>query len=193
MAAPRVLITEPIDEIAIEYLSSKFEVTVGERGQWDDENYLISHLGKYHAVLSMLSNPISKEVLLSNPQLKIVANYAVGYNNIDVKTANSLGIAVANTPDVLTEATADIALGLLLGVCRRLAESDRDLRNGLFDGWHPKGYLGIELNGKQAGIIGMGRIGRAIARRLTGFGIQIAYHNRNRLSPEMENKYQAAW
>jgi glyoxylate reductase len=193
MSTPRVLVTEPIDSAAIDYLRSKFEVTVGKRGEWDNEDYLAANLSPFQGILTMLSNPVSEKVLSSNPQLSVVANYAVGYNNIDVNAAERLGIAVANTPDVLSEATADIALGLLLGVCRRLAESDRDLRNGLFDGWHPKGYLGIELNGKKAGIIGMGRIGKAIARRLLGFGIHIAYHNRNRLDEPTENKYQAQW
>jgi glyoxylate reductase len=193
MLTPRVLITEPIDQAAVDYLRTKFEVVVGQRGQWDDESYLASNLGSFDGLLSMLSNPVTEKVLRQNPQLKVVANYAVGYNNIDVKAAQSLGIAVANTPDVLSEATADIALGLLLGVCRRLCESEKDLRNGLFDGWHPQGYLGIELYGKKAGIIGMGRIGKAIARRLYGFGIKIAYHNRNRLNSEIEQQYQAEW
>lgn len=183
---PNVLVTEPIHPNAIAFLEEHADVTVGKRGQWDTESALINGLSPYSAALTMLSNPVTANVLESNKQLKIVANYAVGYNNIDVEAAKKLGIKVSNTPDVLSEATADIALSLLLSVARRTHEAENSLRNGEFDGWHPAGFVGLELFGKKAAIIGMGRIGKAIARRLGGFGIDVHYHNRSKVNPAVE-------
>lgn len=187
--AARVLITEPITGDAISFLRSKgFEVVVGTRKSFDDEQHLSDELKDFDAVLTMLSNPVTASVLKANPHLKVIANYAVGYNNIDTSTAQSLGIKVANTPDVLSEATADIALALLLATSRKLADAEQQLRNGQFDGWHPNGFLGTELSGKTAGIIGMGRIGTAIARRLRGFSIKILYQNRKPVDPAIEKE-----
>lgn len=192
--AARVLITEPITGDAIAFLRSQnFEVVVGKRKSFDTESQLIDGLKGFDAVLSMLSNPLTANVLKANPQLKIVANYAVGYNNIDTDAAKSLGIKVANTPDVLSEATADIALALLLTTSRKICEAQQQLRDGGFDGWHPSGFLGTELSGKTAGIIGMGRIGTAIARRLRGFSIKILYQNRKPVKTEIEKELQAEY
>lgn len=190
----RILVTEPIPGNATSYLRSKgFDVIEGHRNQFNSEDKLIEGLTDVDALLSMLSNPVSRRVLEACPTLKIVANYAVGYNNIDIEAAAELGIRVANTPDVLSEATADIALLLLLATARKVLEAEKELRSGLFDGWHPKGFLGFDLYGKTAGIIGMGRIGRAIAKRLHGFSVNITYHNRSRLSEEIESETNATY
>jgi len=188
----RVLITEPVPGEAAAFLKEQgFEVTVGNRGDLDRADALAAAFQGMDAALTMLSNPVNADVLRGNTQLKIVANFAVGFNNIDTEVARELGIRVANTPDVLSEATADIALGMLLSVARHLTAAEAQLRSGAFDGWHPMGFLGTELHGKTAGILGMGRIGAAIARRLRGFGIQIAYHNRSRVHASVEKELNA--
>ncbi len=188
----KVLVTEPIDSNAIESLKSQgFEVKVGVRGQLDSQDELSLALNGFDGAITMLSNPVSKKVMIDNPQLRIVANYAVGFNNIDLVAAKELGIRVSNTPDVLSEATADIALGLLLSVARHLRSAENQLRAGEFDGWHPFGFVGTELFGKTAGIVGMGRIGKAIVRRLKGFGIKTLYHNRSRIDELTESDLDA--
>ena len=187
----RILVTEPLPGRGIDLLSARYDVTTGERGEFDDETRLRQAIGEFDALLSCLSNPVTGEVLHSAPKLRIVSNYAVGYNNIDIDTAQELGILVANTPDVLTEATADCAFALLLSTARRVREAEDHLRAGEFNGWHPFGFLGTELHGKKAGIFGMGRIGRAFARRARGFGLTILYHNRNRLDTQTEALLQS--
>jgi glyoxylate reductase len=127
-------------------------------------------------VLSMLTDKFDAEAFdAAGPQLRAVANYAVGYNNIDTAEATRRGIAVTNTPDVLTAATADIAWALLMAAARRLGESERDLRAGKFLGWGPNDYLGMDLDGKTIGILGPGRIGTVIARRSTGWAMRVLY------------------
>ncbi|MCU0290001.1 MAG: D-glycerate dehydrogenase, partial [Acidobacteria bacterium] len=132
------------------------------------------------ALISFLSDKIDKPVIDLVPNLKIIANYAVGYNNIDVQYAIKKGIMVTHTPDVLTNATADLTMALILATCRRLVEGDELLRQGKFKGWGANFLLGKELNGSTLGIIGMGRIGQATALRAKGFGLTITYFNRTR-------------
>lgn len=186
-----VLVTEPLPGEGIRLLSNRYKVTVGKRGEFNNESRLQEVIGSYDALLSCLSNPVGREVLLKGEKLKIVSNYAVGYNNIDIETAKEQGILVANTPDVLTEATADCAFALLISVARRIREAEDHLRAGQFDGWHPFGFLGTELYGKKAGILGMGRIGRAFARRAAGFGMSVGYHNRTQLDRKTEQACNA--
>ncbi|HAC14981.1 MAG TPA: D-glycerate dehydrogenase [Bacteroidetes bacterium] len=190
----KILITEQIDQRAIDFLSEQgFEISVGTRGKLNTEDALIEALHDCDGAITMLSNPISRRVMESCPNVKVFANYAVGFNNVDVIAAKELGVRVSNTPDVLSEATADIALSLLLGVSRKIVEAESDLRKGKFDGWHPNGYVGVELFGKKAGMIGMGRIGKAIVRRLKGFGITTLYHNRNRIDIQTEQNLDATF
>ena len=188
MKTPRILITEPIPETVIAYLEEFGNVRVGKKGQFNSEEALISELKNYDALLCMLSTPVTEAVLTSAPDLKIVANFAVGYNNIDVKTASKLGIKVANTPDVLTEACGDFAMALLMATTRNFYQAETYLRNGQFEGWEPLGFLGMELRGKTLGIVGMGRIGQAFAHRAKAFGMKIKYHNRSRLPAEIEQE-----
>ena len=140
------------------------------------------------ALISFLSDPIHREVLDRCPLLQIVANYAVGYNNIDVETALERKIWVTHTPDVLTEATADHTMALMLAVSRRIVEGDRFVRSGKFSGWASDLMLGRELSGSVLGVIGMGRIGEAVSRRASAFGMRVVYHSRNR-KPELERKF----
>ncbi len=190
---PSILVTEPIPEPVLEYLKEHARVDVGTQGAYSDENHLIRNIPGYDALLCMLSTPVSKAVLEAGRELKVVANFAVGYNNIDVKSAHSLGIKVANTPDVLTEACGDFAMGLLMAVTRRFNEAETYLREGRFNGWEPLGFLGMELRGKQLGIIGMGRIGQAFARRAKAFGMEIAYHNRSPVEKSIESELNARY
>lgn len=192
MKTPRILITEPIPQPVISYLKEFGDVVVGKKGQFNSEEALVDVLKSYDALLCMLSTPVSEKVLRSAPNLKVVANFAVGYNNIDVKAASALNIKVANTPDVLTEACGDFAMALLMATTRSFYQAETYLREGNFKGWEPLGFLGMELRGKTLGIIGMGRIGQAFAHRARAFGMNIIYHNRSRLPDEIEKKLDSS-
>lgn len=190
---PHILITEPVPKSVIELLSSVAKVTVGEKGIYQSEEKLAEDITDADALLCMLSTPVTSKVLKAGKKLKIVANFAVGYNNIDVEAAHKLNIKVANTPDVLTEACGDFAMGLLLTLSRKFNRAEAYLRAGKFKGWEPLGFLGMELRGKTLGIIGMGRIGQAFAHRAKAFGMKIAYHNRTRVSKTVENDLGAKY
>lgn len=129
----------------------------------------------------------------SGEQLRLIANYGAGVDHIDLSTARQRGITVTNTPDVLTEDTADMTMALLLAVPRRLTEGERGLRSGDWPGWSPTWMLGHRIYGKRLGIIGMGRIGQAVARRARGFGLSIHYHNRRQLHEEVEHELEATY
>jgi glyoxylate reductase len=141
----------------------------------------------------MLSNPISREVIEAGGKLKVIANHAVGYNNIDLEAAKENDVKVANTPDVLTQSSADLAMALLLAVARKLFEAQQYLKEGKFEGWEPLGFLGMELNGNTLGIVGMGRLGTAMARRAKAFGMEIIYHNRSRVEDSLEKELNATY
>ncbi|TYP94123.1 glyoxylate reductase [Fodinibius salinus] len=189
----RVLITEPVIPSVIQRLENDFTVEVGERGRFNNEQALVEAIPKYHGLLPMLSNPITNKVIAAGKNLEIIANYAVGYNNIDIEAADKHNVAVANTPDVLTDSCAEFTMAILLAVSRRLVEAQEYLLDGQFESWDPMGFLGMELQGQTLGIIGMGRIGTAVARRARAFGMQIQYHNRNRVSTDIENELDARY
>ena len=154
---------------------------------------LLAGAGGAHAVVTLLSDQVDDEFLeRAGEQLRVVANYAVGFDNIDVAACSARGVAVANTPDVLTDATADQAFMLLLSVARRVREGHSLVASGEWRGWHPLQLLGRDVSGSTLGIVGMGRIGRAVARRASGFGMKILYHNRNR-QPEAEGALGAQY
>jgi lactate dehydrogenase-like 2-hydroxyacid dehydrogenase len=146
----------------------------------------------FDAILSMWNFPIDQQLLDTAKNLKIVSNYAVGYDNIDVVHATRCGVVVANTPDPVTEPTADIAMGLMLSLMRRIVDCDNMLRAKELK-WGIMNNLGTSLSGKQLGIIGMGRIGKAVARRALACGMSIVYHNRNRMSAIDEKLYNAKY
>ncbi|MBF0408625.1 MAG: D-glycerate dehydrogenase [Candidatus Riflebacteria bacterium] len=137
------------------------------------------------AVITMLSDVIDASLIENARNLKVVSNYAVGFNNIDIATCKRLGIAVTNTPDVLTDATADIAMTLILMSMRRIQEGQKQLFSGQFSGWRPIGLVGYDLAGKTLGIVGMGRIGKAVAKRAESFGMKIVYCSRSGVKPEL--------
>lgn len=129
----------------------------------------------------------------ANGRLKLIANYGTGVDHIDLNAAKARKVCVTNTPDVLTEDTADMVMALILAVPRRLVEGERALRDGRFKGWSPTWMLGHRIHGKRLGIVGMGRIGRAVARRAKGFGLSVHYHNRNRVHEEVEAELEATY
>ncbi|MBV7395188.1 2-hydroxyacid dehydrogenase [Mameliella sediminis] len=126
-------------------------------------------------------------------RLKLIANFGAGFDHIDVSTARSRGILVSNTPGVVTEDTADMVMALMLGVTRRIQEGLKVMQEGNWDGWAPTAFLGHRMGGKRLGILGMGRIGQAVARRAAAFGMQVHYHNRHRLRPEIEEALEATY
>ncbi|MEJ5258071.1 MAG: D-glycerate dehydrogenase [Fervidobacterium sp.] len=193
MSTAKVFITYAIPEKGINLLKEKFYVDVYDGEDFLTKSELIRRSKDADAIVTQLRDPVDNEFIESLQKAKIIANYAVGYNNIDVQAATQKGIFVTNTPGVLTEATADIAFALLLTVARRIVESDKFVREGKFTGWKPKLFLGYDLFGKTLGIIGMGRIGQAVARRALGFGMNVVYYNRRRLPVDIEEKYNARY
>ncbi len=186
-----VFITNRLPKAAYQKLSKNFKVTWNKSQL--SEKQLLSKVKPYHALLTTLADPITASVLRSSPNLQCVANYAVGYNNIDLAAAKKKQIWVTNTPDVLTEATADIAWALILACARRIPEGERLVRNGKFKGWNPLMLLGVDVNKKNLGIFGMGRIGKAVARRGRGWGMRVIYHQRHRESRVVENRLNATF
>ena len=186
MNKPKVFLTRELPSEAMERLKqlTDLEMNLEDRVLTKDE--LIDGVRGKDALLCLLTDQIDKDVLTANPNLKIVANYAVGFNNIDVETATGLGIPVSNTPGVLTETSADLAFALLMAVSRRVVEADRFARTGRWKGWGPLQFLGVDIHGATLGIIGLGRIGKALAKRAKGFDMVVKYWNRTRLSEEEE-------
>lgn len=189
----RVLVTQQIPQEGLDLLRSagtlQLEVNPTPGAIWTPEE-LRAHVPDHDYLLCLLTDQIDAALLeagvRATPPLRLVANMAVGYNNIDVEAARRLGVLVTNTPGVLTEATADLTLALLLAVARRIPEADRFARAGRYTGWQPMLLLGAELPGKTLGIVGMGRIGQATARRALGFGMSILYTSRQPLAPEAQ-------
>jgi glyoxylate reductase len=173
----RILVTRQIPQPAIELLRQAFtevEVFAQDRNMTSAE--IMAAMQDCEVLLCMLTNPIDKAVMDSNPKLIGICNYAVGYNNIDVANAFAKGIIVCNTPEVLTETTADLTWALIMSASRRIVEGDCLMRKGGFPGWEPMLLLGRDVYQKTLGIIGMGRIGIAVAKRACGFGMRIIYY-----------------
>ena len=187
----KVFVSRRIPEPSIRYLKDAgLEVEVYAKDQAVPRNELLEMIPLYDALLSVLTEQVDEELLEKAGRLKIVANYAVGYNNIDIAACTQRGIAVTNTPEVLTAATADLAFTLILAVAKRIVEGDNMTRSGNFKGWGPLLLLGSEVSGKTLGIIGAGRIGSTVAGRATGFDMKILYHDTKQNS-ELENKCDA--
>lgn len=192
LMASHVFVTRPLPAPGIDLLNdSGFDVRSNPEDRPLSREQLIVGVREADALICMLSDRIDVELLDSAPALKVIANYAVGYDNIDVGAARERGIEVTNTPGVLTEATADLAWALLLAAARNLGAGERMVRAGEWTGWGPMQLLGEPLQGRTLGIVGMGAIGQAVARRGKGFGMKIVYFNRNRVSPEIESSLGA--
>ena len=187
----KVLITREILDAGLNPLED-FDLTVLSEAPPDRNDLLEAARGAV-GVLSNVTEKMDAEFMdAAGGQLKIIANMAVGYDNVDVEAARERGIVVTNTPGVLDETTADTAFMLLLAAARRLGESERVLRAGEWHWWGPKLFVGVDVWGKKLGIVGMGRIGQAVARRGKGFGMEILYHNRSR-KEEAENELDARY
>ncbi|MDZ7705945.1 MAG: D-glycerate dehydrogenase [Trueperaceae bacterium] len=174
--------TRAIPDVGLDILDAAgldVEVYSGELAP--DRATLLERVRGCVGLLTLVTDRVDAELLdAAGPQLRVVANYAVGYDNIDVDACTARNVAVTNTPDVLTEATADHAFALLLAVARRVLEGDALVREDRWRGWGPKQLLGRDIGGQTLGIVGLGRIGTAVARRARGFGMTVLYHNRSR-------------
>lgn len=189
----KIVITRPIPEAGLATLAEHSVVVHSFGPDGPDESDLIDAAQDGDAMLSMLSDPITDRVLEACPRLKIVAQYAVGFDNIDIDAARARGIVVSHTPDVLTDATADFAFALLLAAARHVPKADRYVRDGRFSRWETDLLLGMDLKGKKIGIVGMGRIGVAVARRALGFGMRVIYYNRSPANPTVERSVSARY
>ncbi len=173
-----ILITRKIPEAAERVLKEAgFRVYVGPKDSAMPEEEWIKRAKNADAIITLLSDKIDKNIIDQLDKCKIIANYAVGYNNIDVEYARKKNIIITNTPDILTDATADLAMSLILACARNIIEADNFMREGKFENWKPKLFLGIELRGKTIGIVGAGRIGIATAKRAKAFGMNVVYFN----------------
>ena len=182
---PTLFLTRQLPPLAMEKLASYFDVESNPDDRVLTKEEVIQGVKGKDALLCLLTDAIDDEIMQANPNLKVISNYAVGFNNIDVKAATKHQIPVCITPGVLTETTADLAWALITAVSRRVVEADRYLREGTWGGWGPMQFLGDDVHGKTIGIVGMGRIGSAIARRAVGFGMKVVYTARSS-KPEME-------
>jgi glyoxylate reductase len=189
--AEKVLVTREIPTAGLRPLEG-FEVTVLSEAPPERADLLEAARGA-EGVLSTVTEKIDGEFMdAAGDALKVVANMAVGYDNVDLAAADARGVVVTNTPGVLDETTADVAFVLLLAAARRLSESERTLRAGKWEWWGPKLFMGPDVWGKKLGIVGLGRIGRAVARRARGFGMDILYHNRSR-KKDAEEEFEARY
>ncbi|MEN9315228.1 MAG: hypothetical protein RIS35_1621 [Pseudomonadota bacterium] len=183
---PRLLITRKVFPEVVDFLSRDFEVEANTADEPWSRDELLARVADKDALFVVTSDRIDDALLSAAPKVRIVATGSVGFNHIDLAACKSRGIVVTNTPDVLTEATADMAWALLMAAARRVCESERWLRDGQWNRWAWDQFLGQDVHGATLGIVGMGRIGSAIARRARGFGMRILYTNRSVASNEAE-------
>ena len=185
---PKVLVTRRFPPEIEALLEQDYRATLNETDRIHTPEELVAAAREHDAVMCCPSERFSREVLEQVAgSIGIVATFSVGFEHIDVPAARDVGVVVTNTPDVLTDATADTAMLCILAAARRGAEGDRFVRSGGWDRWHTMLMLGIHVTGKRLGILGMGRIGQALARRARGFDLAVHYHNRRQLSPEQEH------
>lgn len=188
---PKIYVTRRIPQPGLDILAEVFEVEVNPYDRVVTREELIAGVKGKDALLCLLTDKIDAEVMDAEPRLKVIANYAVGFDNVDVAAATRRGIPITNTPGVLTDTTADLAFTLLLATARRVVEADKFMRAGKYQGWAPMLFLGQDIHHKTLGIVGFGRIGQAVAERASGFHMRILYSDSKRASGEIENKYNA--
>ncbi|HDY94650.1 MAG: D-glycerate dehydrogenase [Sulfitobacter litoralis] len=189
-----VVVTRRLPEVVEKRLTELFNVTLRD----DDTPMTRSELGEAMKTADILVPTVTDEIDAAligqaGDRLKLIANYGAGVDHIDVMTARQRGILVSNTPGVLTEDTADMTMALILAVTRRMSEGMAQMQSGDWQGWAPTALLGGRVSGRRLGILGMGRIGQAVARRAAAFGMQVHYHNRRRLRPEIEESLGATY
>lgn len=178
---PLVFITRPIPQPGIDLIKKYARVKLRKTDSWISRKELLAGVKDADILLPILTDPIDAKVMDAAPNLKLIANYGAGYNNIDVEAATERGIMVTNTPGVLTDTTAESTMALMLSLAHRVAESERVMRDGKYPGWGPMLYLGSQLSGKTLGIVGMGRIGTRVAEMAYhGFGMNILYHTQHK-------------
>jgi glyoxylate reductase len=190
---PRVLITRQIPESALAIVRDRCEIQYDASDRQLTPDELMQGVAGKDGLLCVVTDRVDDAVLSSSPALKVVSTVAVGYDNIDVASATARGVAVANTPGVLTESSADLAWGLLFSIARRITEGDRYIRAGKWREWKLMLMAGHDVYGQTLGIIGMGRIGQAVARRARGCGMRILYYNRQRVDASIEADLGALW
>ena len=191
---PLVMITRKLPDAIETRLMELFDVRLNVNDEAMSEAELTEAVKTADVLVPTITDTIdAKLIAAAGKKLKLIANYGTGVDHIDLAAAREKGITVTNTPDVLTEDTADMTMALILAVPRRLVEGERIVRSGDWSGWSPTWMLGHRIFGKRLGIIGMGRIGQAVARRARGFGLSIHYHNRNRVHEEIENELEATY
>jgi glyoxylate reductase len=193
-ARPHVVVTRELTDDVMERMALLFAAKLNREDRPLTRDELFAAVADTDVLVPTITDHVDAELInAAGPRLKLIANFGAGVDHIDLAAARARGIIVTNTPGVLTEDSADMAMALILSVPRRLGEGEKIVRSGIWDGWKPSGMLGHRVNGKSLGIIGMGRIGRAIARRARGFGINILYHNRRRLPDTIESELEADW
>jgi len=186
---PYIYITRKLPDEVTQSIQTKFQIKM-----WEHEDIpcpkevLLSEAKKASALLTMLSDSIDESIFAAGDQIKVVANLAVGFDNIDLNAANKAGVAVCNTPDVLTDTTADLTFSLLMATARRVVEAAEFVKEGQWKSWSPLLLAGHDIHHKTLGIVGMGKIGETLAKRATGFDMNILYHNRTR-KQEAESAY----
>jgi glyoxylate reductase len=191
---PKIVVTRKLPDGVERELAARFDAELNASDTPMNADALKAAVARADVLVPTVTDRIESEIIAAaGPRLKLIANFGVGFNHIDVKAAATRGIAVTNTPGVLTDATADIAMTLMLMVTRRAVEGNNMLHAGLFPGWCPTWLMGVGLRGKKLGIVGMGRIGEAMAVRSRAFGMAIHYHNRKPVAPEMEKALAATY
>ncbi len=191
---PKVVVTRRLPAVVERRMAELFDARFNADDHPFTQAELRAAVAEADVLVPTVTDRIDKGVLAAaGPQLRLIANFGNGVDHIDLATARARGITVTNTPGVLTEDTADVAFALLLMTLRRLTEAEQMLRQGRWQGWAPTGLLGTRLKGRRLGIVGMGRIGRALARRARAAGMRIVYHNRHRLPAEIEAEYEARY
>ena len=182
-----VILSKRFNPEAVASLARGFRLVVAADNGWTLKQTVAANPDAA-AIIPFLSDRVDRDLMQTAPDLKVIANFAVGYNNVDIVHAIDCGIYVTHTPDILTDATADLTMALILAVARRFVEADRFVRRGDFAGWDPGLFLGKDLNRSTLGIVGMGRIGLATALRARNFGLKIVYYSRTQ-KPELEKEY----
>jgi len=190
---PGILVTRAMFPEVLERLRETFDVIDNQADVAYPPEALAERLQGRVGLLSNAADTINADLISRVPTLRAVCNMAVGYNNFDLAAMTRAGILATNTPDILTETTADFGWALLMAAARRVSESERWLREGHWKRWTYDAFLGAEVYGSTLGILGMGRIGQALARRASGFSMRVIYHNRSRLSPEVEQETRATY